>query len=126
MIVVHADGGKDVEAEGVPALDQGGVRIFAALPHGPHGFGPAHMFDSAIAAVFGIAPQRQVWREPGRLVGAHTPEERSHLGVFQRGIDDVEQLVDGLRVFGVAVRRTVPIENDAVGWGAFFHNKTYL
>ena len=101
----------------VAALDDGRIQILAALEHGPQAFGAAHALHRAVVAVLRIADDRQRPREPFGLLRTHAPEQGADLCVLQRRVDDVEQLVQRLRVLGIPVGRPIPVEDDAVWRG---------
>ena len=100
------------------AVDNGLLGIFASLQHEADVFGVRVASGAFIAALVKIADEFERVAWPAGSVFAHAPKQGTDLGVFEGGVRFVEKGVHGLGDGRVAVRRTIPVVDDAVIRGA--------
>ena len=96
------------------AVDDGLLGIFAPLQHEADVFGVRVASGVLIAALVSVAEEFERVAWPAGGVFTHAPEQGTDLGVFKGGVRLVEKGVHGLGDGGVAVRRAVPVVDDAV------------
>ena len=121
VVVVHAHRGVDLQAQAAAALDEGRLRVLAALEHAADVLGVGQGVGPFVAPAVDVAELLEGLGGPARGVLADAPEQGAHLGLFQGRVRALEEGLHRLGDLVVPVRGPVPVVDDAVGWWCRAH-----
>jgi hypothetical protein len=101
----------------VPAFDDGLLRILATFEHLSNVLGEVVVVGILVYATVFVTEQLEILTLPTGRMFSDAPEQGVGLGVLERGIDRLEEILHRLRYLRIPVRGTVPVVDDPVVLG---------